>query len=740
MIGFGLVIILASIMVSYAVSSLATVTNTYARLIIQDMAAQEAMQRAQSYIREFRRATASIAMYAPTGNILAVNELSELAESYYSEILRAVHDYIEIITNDEDIQDINQRVSEANELLRLLENYRVEVFDPVYDATRRISHREALTIIDEGAETVALLVERTEDMLSQTRERALNEAEAANELSRFTLMVLIIGAVVTLVFAVILGLGISALISKPIKRLVAVADSVALGQFNVNIQTDSTNEIGTLAHGFAEVISVVQNLVRELNYMADMHYQKGEIEVFLKSDDFPGEFKLVAESVNEMVKQHIETSRYALEVLCAIATKDFNTPMEKLPGKKVFINKIVEDTRKVCIDIDTEINTLILEGTKGRLSARANPERFEGDWASVMVNMNNFINTLVEPMQEAVQVMDRLAQGALDVRMTGDYQGDFKQLQSSINDTVERISSYIEEISRVLKGISQNNLDQSINQNYVGDFFVIKDSLMAITSNLNEMIGNIFQAAENISREANLLASNSGTLEEGSNRQAQSTNELNTSVSIVNASTKRNLESVDQVSDLSEQSRESAVKGNVDVTAMLSAMEGIQNSSNSIAQIVKTIQDIAFQTNLLALNASVEAARAGDHGRGFSVVAEEVRNLATRSQEATQQTAGLIEISGQKVAEGLEVAHRTAEAFNNIMEQVNFMADIIKNITFDSREQATAINNFSSALDEISEVVNTNTATSEEVAAFSQELFGQAESLRDLVSTFILKK
>jgi methyl-accepting chemotaxis protein len=473
--------------------------------------------------------------------------------------------------------------------------------------------------------------------------------------------------------------------------------------------------------------------------MATMHYMHGEIDTLLDAKRFPGEFRLVAGYVNSMVKQHIATGRESLEVLGAIATGDFSVPMRKLPGKKAFINDIIEETRHNCKAIEGEISTLIKEAMAGNLSARAHAENFRGDWSDTIANMNKLIDTIVEPMQEASHVMAQVAQGKLDVRMTGSYKGEFYNLQLSINDTVEHLSAYIEEISTVLNGLSQNDLDQSIHQEYMGSFSSIKDALTEIIGTLNIVISNVAAATSQVNTGAGRIADNSSILAEGTNKQFSATQELNAAVLLIDDSAKRSLQNIREMEDLSSEARKSAATGNDDIQAMLTAMEAIKSSSDSIVGVVNTISDIAFQTNLLALNASIEAARAGEQGKGFAVVAEEVRNLASRSQAASKETALLITESGENVKAGTEIASRAAAAFVTIRERIGQLAEITVAISQDSKNQADSVGQFGGAISEITEVVESNAATSQEVAASSRELFDQSEIIDGLVKGFRLK-
>ena len=173
---------------------------------------------------------------------------------------------------------------------------------------------------------------------------------------------------------------------------------------------------------------------------------------------------------------------------------------------------------------------------------------------------------------------------------------------------------------------------------------------------------------------------------------------------------------------------------------MVSAMNDIRNTSAEIEKIIKTIEDIAFQTNILALNASVEAARAGAAGKGFAVVAEEVRNLAAKSSAAAKDTATLIESSIEAVKNGRSIADQTAQSLVNVVEGAKDVAVFVERISTASKNQKDTLERLTVGVNQISGIIQENSAMAEASAAASVKLFQQAHTLRQLVDVFELKK
>jgi uncharacterized phage infection (PIP) family protein YhgE len=264
-------------------------------------------------------------------------------------------------------------------------------------------------------------------------------------------------------------------------------------------------------------------------------------------------------------------------------------------------------------------------------------------------------------------------------------------------------------------------------------FFVAR----SITRPVRTLADTLSTGADQTASAAAQVAAASQSLAEGASEQAASLEETSSSLEEMSSMTRRNAETAARVKELGSQARQAGDAGVRDMAEMSAAMSAIQASSDDIAKIIKTIDEIAFQTNILALNAAVEAARAGEAGMGFAVVADEVRSLAQRCAHAARETAAKIEDAVRKSTHGTTICQQVAQSLQDIVAKARQVDELSGEVAAASDEQSQGIAQVNTAVAQMDKVTQSNAASAEESASAAEEMSAQAESLREAVTDLL---
>jgi len=366
----------------------------------------------------------------------------------------------------------------------------------------------------------------------------------------------------------------------------------------------------------------------------------------------------------------------------------------------------IANLKKEVSAVSKDIESVVDAISEGRLTYRIDGFNL----SATALQLNEIMDTVSEPVSEVYTIIKNLTKGDFSRTIKGSYKGEFAKLKDSTNDALRLVESYVEEISMV-SGV-------------LGEY--------------KDIVEDLKQAAEAIDEDAGQIMNSSQRLSQEANKQSTMVQDLNIALTSVNTQATQTAENAEKAANLASDAMQNASAGQSEMNNMLDAIAGIRESSENISRVINVINDIARQTNLLALNAAVEAARAGAHGKGFMVVAEEVRNLANKSKQAANQTTDLIADSIEKVNQGTETARNTAAALERVTESVREINQIVSNISQVADGQRTAITQLADDTDRIADVARLTAETVDGTVSTVEDLDGQLEVLRHLSDSFVL--
>jgi methyl-accepting chemotaxis protein len=301
----------------------------------------------------------------------------------------------------------------------------------------------------------------------------------------------------------------------------------------------------------------------------------------------------------------------------------------------------------------------------------------------------------------------------------------------------ESLSNFCAEIVKTLEKIADGDLTVQYNKSvFIGDLKNVDVAFEEILSSLNTAMSKINISAGEVASGAEEVSSGAQALSQGATEQASEIEQLSNLVKEITSKISQNARHATEASELTNNTSAISIESKESMQNLSNAMLQINEVTAKMEKIVKTIDNFAFQTNILALNAAVEAARAGVHGRGFAVVAEEVRSLASKSADAAKETGDLIESTVQIVESGVMLTQETSESFEKVVGLVDEITERVVHIADASNEQAMSASHIVTSIDEITKVIQTNSATAEESAAASEQLSSLSNVFKDVVHQF----
>jgi len=516
------------------------------------------------------------------------------------------------------------------------------------------------------------------------------------------------------------------------------------------------------------LIDTLQSMRAEMNHMRAEH-DKGDIDVVIDEQKFEGDFRAMARGVNTMVGSHIAVKKLAMGVIGEFGRGNFDAPMDKLPGKKAFINETIEQVRSNLKGLIAEMNRMSTEHDKGDIDVVIDVQRFDGDFRTMAQGVNNmvgshvavkklamgviqefgrgnfdapldklpgkkaFINETIETVRgnlkalivDTTMLSEAAEGGRLEVRADASrHTGDFRRIVDGVNGTLDAIVTPLQEVQKVLTLIEGGDMTHIILGDYQGAFAELKGAVNGTVAKLVETLTEVSSASDALRGSAEQVSSTAQALSQAASEQAAGVEETSASMEQMTASISQNTENAKVTDGMATKAAGEAAEGGEAVRSTVTAMK-------QIAQKIGIIDDIAYQTNLLALNAAIEAARAGEHGKGFAVVAAEVRKLAERSQVAAQEI-------GTVASSSVELAEKAGKLLDSIVPNIKKTSDLVQEITAASEEQSSGVGQINSAVAQLSHTTQLNASSSEELAATAEEMSGQAEQLQETMSFFKL--
>ncbi len=495
------------------------------------------------------------------------------------------------------------------------------------------------------------------------------------------------------------------------------------GILKVLEETPQKSSYDELSPAATKMIQTIINLTKEVVRVAK-ESAEGNFEVRADVDKFDGDYQNVVTGLNDVIESFVSPLNLSMQYFDKIASGEELTSLDVTQYKGGFkdLTSNINQVSEFMNDVTSDIALTATAAVEGRLSSRIDISKYPGTWRDITEGINLILDSIIKPINEAMKILQVMANGDFTKEMTGNYKGDHAKLKDSINSLINSLNNLIYQISDATNNVAQASISISSTTETISAASLEQSSQVdEVAAAMEEMARTITENSTNAATTAQFANNNGKIAEEGGLVVENTINKMRQIAEVVNQSAKN--------------------------------IERLGESSTQIGEIISVIEEIADQTNLLALNAAIEAARAGEQGRGFAVVADEVRKLAERTTEATKQISTMIKgiqsetseavhvmhKGNEEVSEGISLADNAGVALKEVVDSTKNVLDMVNSIASSSEEQAATSEEISKNINTISIATNESAQSIESIAHSSEDLTGLTQNLTELVSTFKIR-